>query len=180
MIFLPGTPRLAICAWDGIGGDPVASAVTLYLPMPDNGMPTVEWIEKGYKTDLVTGSESNRLLGYIPELTMRWSAFDDRPTEGFTIGQANGNRPAITDLLYLISRYVPGIPNNGYLAVSPGPAAGGFIVMSTKRSPIGVVGQQGFAKGVQVTFRGGWVQTPPPAGLGMSLGAFPPTVGPVA
>jgi len=140
-IFAPGTPRIKV----------IASGAVLWLPMPDEGLPTIQWIPKGPVKELIDGSELWRQLGWIPEITMSWSAYDDRANEGFTIGAANGNRPAITDLLTVLS----GAP--GSFSISPGPAAGGFVVQSWHESPIGVTGGQGWAKGLQVTFRGGTI-----------------------
>jgi len=99
--------------------------------------------------ELYDGSEVWRQLGWIPVIVMRWSAYDDRPGEGYTLGIADGQRPAITDLLNILS-YAPGM-----FSVSPGPAAGGFVAQSWKESAIGVIGNAGYAKGLEVTFRGG-------------------------
>ena len=138
--FAPGTPRIRLLT---IVGGPI-----VYLPMPDAGYPTVEWDEKSFKTDLIDGSESLRRLGWIPVLTMRWAAYDDREDEGRPIGRANGNRPSIVDLMSILDS-VPGT-----ISVSPGPSAGGFIAQSWSMNGIGVH-PGGFAKNVEVTFRGG-------------------------
>ena len=142
-IFIPGTPRI------GILNTSLVRTATLWLPMPDNGVPTIEWVPQGPVKKLVDGSEAWRQLGWIPEIVMRWEAYDDRPNEGFTIGAADGNRPAITDLLTVLS----GAPNS--FSVSPGPSAGGFVVQSWKESPMGPTGNGGYAKGLQLTLRGG-------------------------
>ena len=150
MIFLPGTPRLKLLP---------AGTTILWLPMPDAGSPTLEFIAKGMKVDLIDGSEAWRQLGWVPKLTMKWAAYDDRAGEGWVLGQANGNRPSMTDLLAVLS----GGP--GSFSVSPGPSAGGFAVQSWEVSPIGVA-YGGIAKGVSITFTGGSILP------SMALGAF--------
>ena len=112
MIFQPGTPRIGLLA-AGVRN------ATLWLPMPDAGLPQIQWIPKGSVKELVDGSEVWQQKGWIPQLTMTWSAYDDRSTEGWTLGTANGDRPAITDLMTILS----GAPAS--FSVSPGPAAGG-------------------------------------------------------
>jgi len=145
MIFQPGTPRIGLLA-AGVRN------ATLWLPMPDAGLPQIQWIPKGSVKELVDGSEVWQQKGWIPQLTMTWSAYDDRSTEGWTLGTANGDRPAITDLMTILS----GAPAS--FSVSPGPAAGGFVVQSWHEGPTGVE-PGGFAKGLQVTFRGGAICT---------------------
>ncbi len=122
---------------------------TFDLPMPDPGYPTLEWVEKAFKTDLVDGSESLRRLGWIPVLTLKWSAYDDRNTEGWTLGGPGvGNRPSYLDLMALLDNAPGGI------SVSPGPTAGGFIAQSWTVNATGIL-PNGFAKDLQITFRGG-------------------------
>lgn len=136
-----GTPRLKVLDTDG-----TTVIKTLYLPAPDKGYPILEWDEKAFKNDLVTGAERTRRLGFIPVLTLKWKVYDDRANEGFTIGTADGNRPAYADLLTLLS----GTP--GLLRVSGGPSALGFDCDGIKVSPISTAA--GFATGLQVVFRG--------------------------
>ena len=136
----PGTPRIKLLT---VTGTPV-----LWLPQPNPGQPSLQWIPKGIVKELYDGREVWRQLGWIPELTIEWSIYDDRSTEGWTIGTANGNRPAVSDLLAILS----GAP--GSFSISPGPSAGGFVPQSWKESAIGVV-PGGYAKGLQLTLRGG-------------------------
>jgi hypothetical protein len=145
MIFAPGTPRIGLLT----GG---VRTATLWLPMPDAGFPTLAWIEKGQVRTLYDGSEAWRQLGWVPELVLKWAFYDDRATEGFSLGLADGDRPALTDLLSVLS----GAPAS--FSISPGPSAGGFTVQSWKVNPIGVA-PGGYAKGLQVTCRGGAIQS---------------------
>lgn len=158
----PGTPRIRLL---NVAGTPV-----LYLPMPNKGLPTMEWVEKGQIKELFDGSEANRRLGWIPQLTLRWSVYLDQIqasfTEGVTpgawglvIGTANGQMPSMADLLTILS----GAP--GSISISPGPSAGGFVAQSWKIKPIGV-NPLGQADGVEIVFRGGAIQS------SMALGGF--------
>ncbi len=141
-IFVPGTPRIKLTT--------VLGAPVVYLPMPDPGFPTLEWVEKSYKTDLINGSESCRRLGYIPEITLKWGAYDDRTTEGVAIGLANGNRPSFADLMSILDS-AP-----GSISISPGPSAGGFAAQSWSVKTVGVL-PGGFAKDLSITLRGGTI-----------------------
>jgi hypothetical protein len=152
--FLPGTPRLALL---DAGGNTLK---TLFLPAPDKGVPTVEWVEKGFNAELIDGGESNRRLGWLPQITMSWSVYNDTDGLGHTIGNADQNLASISALLDLLDT-PPGL-----LKVSPGPSTGGFVVNKVTVQPIGIVGLAGFAAGLKVTFRGGTIQP------SLTLGAF--------
>lgn len=141
-IFLPGSPRIKLLLSVG--------APVVYLPMPDPGYPTIEWAEKSFKTDLINGSESCRRLGYIPQITLKWGAYDDRTTEGVTLGIANGNRASFTDLMSILDS-APGT-----ISISPGPSAGGFVAQSWTVSGAGVL-PGGYAKDLSITLRGGTI-----------------------
>ena len=157
----PGTPRIALLNTDG------TKAKTLYLPMPDRGMPTTEWVEKGQVEELVDGGEANRRLGYLPQLVLQWSIYVDQISAslplvgawGHLIGSADGQMPSMQDLLDLLDN------DPGTLKVSPGPTAGGFIVESCKIKPI-KVNKLGQAEGVEITLRGGTIMAH------KTLGAF--------
>jgi len=144
-LFAPGTPRIALT--DGNGN----KVKTLYLPVPDRtGGLTLEWVEKAFYTDLIDGSESCRRLGWIPQLVLKYAAYNDLlNTTGRTLGGNDGNLADINALLSLLDA-APGL-----LKVSPGPSAGGFVVMKTTVSALGVAGVQGIATGLQITLRGG-------------------------
>ena len=163
-LFVPGIPRLAVLNSSGV------KLSTFYLPMPDKGLPEVEWVEKGILTPLPGGGESLRRFGWIPQLTFRWSIYLDRVTASFTegvtagawgitIGPNNGNMPSISDLMVILSN------GPGLLSVSPGPSAGGFVAQSWKIKPI-KTNPLGQAEGLEITFRGGTPQS------SMVLGAF--------
>ena len=144
-LFTPGTPRVALL-------DASQNKVkTLYLPMPDseNGV-TLEWVEKAIYSDLIDGSESCRRLGWIPELKLRWSAYNDiQQDSGRPIGGCDGNQADLNSLMALLDT------PPGFLQVSPGPSAGAFVVNRVTVGAMGVAGFQGVATGLQITFRGG-------------------------
>jgi len=142
MFFAPGTPRLAVL--DSTG----AKVKTLVLPMPNEGEPKVRFLEEQDETKLYNRARRTRIFGYIPEVTLTWSAYDDRTGEGVTIGTADGNRPSAADLLVLLSS------GPGLLKFSPGPSAGGFVVQTVEVGESGVT-SQGYAKDLKVTLRGG-------------------------
>ena len=134
-----GTPRLAL-----IGGN------SYFLPPPDKGSLTLEWVEKAIDSNLVDGSESCRRLGWLPQLTMSWATYNDfLNTTGKTIGSANGNLLDFASLLAVLDN-APGT-----LKVSPGPSAGGFVINKTTISPVSVAGNPGITTGLKLTFRGG-------------------------
>lgn len=138
-----GPIRLAVLKADGVTKDK-----TLYLPTPDKGYPRLEFAKKSSSVELETGDERTRLLGYIPVLTCRWSAYDDRSGRGYTIGVADGNRPAYADLLTILSGATK------TLKVAPGPSTvGGFIVDRADLKELGVAGTETLM-GLEVTFRG--------------------------
>ena len=147
----PGTPRIKLLA---VSGTPV-----LYLPIPDKGQPQIEWVEKGQVKELIDGSEVNRRLGWIPQLTLRWAIYVDQIDAtfvegvtggafGYIIGNDDGQMPSMTGLLNILSA------KPGNLSVSPGPTAGWFTPQSWKINPIGL-NPLGQAEGVEVVFRGG-------------------------
>lgn len=170
---VPGLPRIALLNTSGV------KLKTLFLPMPDKGLPKVRWNEKGQVKDLIDGSEANRRLGWIPEVTFRWSVYVDQISASFTdgstmgawglaVGPNNGQMASMNDLLVLLSN-APGL-----IAISPGPGlpgapfiAGGvgFVAQSWTISEIGA-NPLGQAEGVSITFRGGAIQS------SMVLGAF--------
>ena len=143
-LFAPGSPRIKLLT---VGGVPI-----VYLPMPDEGYPTIEWVEKSFKTELIDGSESVRRLGWVPQITFHWSAYDDRSNEGRALGIANGNKPSITDLMSILDS------TPGTISVSPGPSAGGLTAQSWTVNAIGVH-PGGYAKGLEIVFRAGSIYT---------------------
>ena len=164
-IFAPGMPRLALSNGlpvNSVTGPlgPYVKSLFVYLPAPDKGAPTLEWIEKGFNPELINGGESNRRLGWLPQLVLRWAVYPDLDGQGLTIGGANGNLAGYASLMALLD-VAPGL-----LVISPGPSAGGFLVNKVTTNPVGVIGMNGFAAGLEVTFRGG---LPYPSKI---LGAF--------
>jgi hypothetical protein len=142
----PGTPRIALLNSDG-----VTYASVNYLPPPDanNGM-QLEWEEKNQTKVLIDGSEATRRLGWVPNLTLRWTVYNDvLRMNAYPIGSANGDQLDIISFLALLDNPC------GSLYISPGPSAGGFVVQTTKISPIGIVTGSGIAAGVEINFRGG-------------------------
>lgn len=137
-----GPPRLAVLNPD------LTVSKTLLLPPPKKGDGiALEFIPKGVDRELEDYSESGFNAGYLPVLTLKWDAYDDRDGEGVTIGTADGNRPSLLQLLPILSV-------RGLLRVSPGPAGtGGFRVEKATPAAIGLAGQR-FGKGVSITFRG--------------------------
>ena len=128
--------------WSVGGG----KARVLYLPVPSKDGLSLEWEQKATSKDLINGSPRTRVLGYVPVLTCKWSAYDDRPWNGYVIGTNDGCRPDLESLLIVLSQ------PTGMLAISPGPSAGGFVVDSVNVSGLGKAGQ--FYTGLQVVFRG--------------------------
>lgn len=141
MILQPGPIRLATL---DAGGN---KTKTLWLPTPAKGSPALEWERKSTVWTLVDGSERQRLLGFLPVLTVRWQIYDDTAGNGYTIGTADGNRPSLDQLLVLLSAA------SGGLKVSPGRTAGGLVVGALSVKPVVLAGA-GFAQGLEVTFRG--------------------------
>lgn len=138
-----GPIRLAVLRTDGVTKDK-----TLYLPAPDRGFPKLEFVKKSSTVDLETGDERTRLLGFLPVLTCRWTAYDERSGHGYTIGTADGNRPGYADLLVVLSGATK------TLKVSPGPSTvGGFVVDRVDIKELGVAGPD-LLMGLEVTFRG--------------------------
>jgi len=133
MLFNTGTPRLATLDPAGSG----AKTASFFLPVPNNDGVKLEWVEKSDTYELIDGSEGIRLFGWIPELTITWDVY----------GSASGNQLDYTSLLTVLNT------SSGFLKVSPGPDAGGFVV---NKSTISAVGNTagGMATGVDITFRG--------------------------
>lgn len=140
-LFLPGAIPLALLDAGG------AKIKTLYLPAPDRGVPAVEWEKDCYTQKIPGVGERERLLGYLPILTLSWKIYDDLARAGVTIGTAAGNRPSAEQLLQILSA------KSGTLKIGAGPGAGGFVVGSVKTSAVNLAGP-GFASGLTLTIRG--------------------------
>jgi len=138
-----GPCRIAIVNGSGV------RTSTYYLPPPDKdtGISLV-WDKKAYNETLYDGSEVERLLGFVPELTLSWSIYDDKNAIwGNQIGSSNGNQLDFLSFMSILDT------PSGYISVSPGMTAGGFVCSSWKVDQIGtLVG--GLATGITVTFRG--------------------------
>lgn len=152
MILQTGVIRLALLNVDG------SKAKTLLLPPPSDEGLSIQWVKKASTEELLDGSPRTRLLGFLPVVTCRWNAYDERTGQGYTIGTADGQRPGLEDLLWFLSQ------PTGKLKLSPGLAAGGFVVDAVDVDPIGKRG--GIFTGIQATFRAR--DTSPT----MTLGAF--------
>ena len=149
----PGTPRISY--WSG-----GSKLYTYYLPAPDNKSGVgLEWIQKGEWPELIDGSESARVYGWIPELTLSWEAYNDLlPLYGYPIGtatnaqlltgQANGTMLDFNTFMALLDCPVQ------CLEVSPSPSAGGLLPNKVDISSIGIIAN-GIAGGVKVKFRSG-------------------------
>lgn len=153
MILQPGPIRLATLDAGG------TKTKTLWLPAPAKGSPSLEWERKATTWSLVDGSERQRLLGFLPILTVRWQIYDDTAGNGYTIGTADGNRPSLDQLLVLLSA------GSNALKVSPGRSAGGLVVGALSVKPVVLAGA-GFAQGLEVVFRGRDIRSD------MTLGTF--------
>jgi hypothetical protein len=118
----------------------------------------MEWVRKSNTEDLVTGGERTRVLGYLPVLSFKWNAYDERTGQGYPIGTSDGQRPGLEDLLVFLSQ------PSGFLRVGPGLNGGGFTVDSVTIQPFGKKGN--VYTGFQAVFR---ARDPLST---MSLGAF--------
>ena len=147
-VFFPGNPRIAQLDPGGSG----AKVLTLYLPVPNREQgATLEWVEKSSNEELYDGSECCRRLGWIPEVVLTWDIYDDvNQMSPYPLGTTNNCQATYAALMAILDT-AP-----GFLSVSPGAGAGGFVVNSVKVSPIGMVGY-GFAAGLSVTLRGGTI-----------------------
>ncbi len=141
MSLLQASPlRLAVLDASG------AKLKTLILPTPVEGGLELEWVDKLHTWELDDGGELTRTLGYLPQLTVKWTYYDERPAGRYPLGTDNGQRPSLEDLLVILSQ------PSGRLRVSPGLSAGGFTVDRCQVKPIG---RRGLVySGVQVVFRG--------------------------
>lgn len=157
MYLLPGTPRLAVLNPDG------SKAKSLWLPMPDKGLPKIEWEQRKVATDLFDGGKAIRRLGFLPKLTLHWAIYLDQIQASFqegvtvgawgqVIGANDGQMPSMNDLLLILSA-AP-----GSISVSPGPSAGGFIAQDWDIKAIGT-NPLGQAEGVEIAFEGGTVMS---------------------
>jgi len=147
----PGTPRIALLninrSWAG------GYASVNYLPSPnaEDGV-SFEWIEKRVTVPLIDGSEATRRLGWIPELVLKWSVYNDLMSmNGYQIGSANGCQLDSPSLLALLDNPV------GSLFVSPGPTYGGFIAETVTIGAMGIKKGLPVAKDVAITFRAGTI-----------------------
>ena len=150
--------RIAILDPGGSG----SKVATYYLPPCDKqGGLSLEWVMKAVDTTLFNGGESTRLLGWLPELKCKWSVYDDlNAFYGYTIGSAAGNQLDFNSFLAVLDT------NPGFLSVSPGLTAGGFVVNKVTVSNFSVTSVGSLATGVTVTFRGGTIYA------NKTLGAF--------
>lgn len=144
--FIPGTPRIKLLNSDG------SVNAIYYLPPPDKDGISEEWVEiiNSTKT-MIDGSEQTRRLGWIYELKLKWSVYNDfQKTTPYTAGLASGN---ILDFAGLKS-----VLDNPYgsLIISPGPSAGGFLLGKTTMSGIAPMGSQGIVTGLTLTLRGSY------------------------
>lgn len=122
---------------------------TLILPPPDKNGFELDWEFKGNTFELDNGDEITRALGYLPVLTVRWAAYDERPGQ-YSVGLLDGQKPSLEALLDLLSQ------PTGRLRISPGLSAGGFTVDRAIVKPIGRKGL--IYTGLELTFRGRHVQ----------------------
>lgn len=139
MLLQTGPIRLAVLLPDG------SKEKTLLLPPPSMDGLELDWEEDSTTVRLATGGRRTRRIGYIPSLTVRWKVYDDREI-GCVLGTDDGERPVLEDLLAILS-----LPSKG-LKVSPGMAAGGFVVDQVVTKGIGKKGN--FYTGLQATFHG--------------------------
>lgn len=153
MLLTPGPIHVAVLKEDG------TTDKTLILPAPDRKDGLIyEPVEKAITRDLVDGSERKRSLGWIPVLKLKYAVYDNRTGEGYTIGTANGNRPAAADLLELLGSALPGRlkVSLGPVPASPGTVPG-FVVGSVKLPPSALRGMS-YLGGWTLEFRGRDIQ----------------------
>ena len=103
-----GPLRIATLNSDGTG----TKVNTYYLPAPSDIK--ITWEEKGINSILYNGSESNRRLGFIPQVDITWSIYDDINNRyGYTIGTANGNQLTFDGLMSVLDA------TPGFISFSP-------------------------------------------------------------
>ena len=119
---------------------------TFYLPAPSKGGLDLDWTKKATTVEMVDRSSRTRLDGFIPKLTVKWSAYDDRAGQGYTIGTSDGNRPTLESLLWYLSL------TTGLIRVSPGLSAGGFTCDAVDVKALNKEGT--VYTGIEVTFLG--------------------------
>jgi len=124
-----------------------SKTATFYLPAPSDIK--LSWEEKGINSVLYNGAESNRRLGFIPQIELTWSIYDDVNNRyGYTIGTSNGNQLTFDGLMSVLDT-AP-----GFLSFSPGLTTGGFVINQVKVNSFGVmIGN--FVTGLSITLRGG-------------------------
>lgn len=135
-----GVIRLATLDGDG------DKLLTYYLPAPSMDGLELEWEEQSSTVTLATGGRRTRRVGFVPTLTVRWKLYDERTGQGYSIGIGDGERPTLEQLLVILSQAT------NTLKVSPGPAAGGFVVDQVVVKPIGKKGP--YYTGLQAAFHG--------------------------
>ena len=137
---LPGPIPLAVLDVNG------AKLKTLYLPPCGPGSRLLEWEKDSEIRKIPRVGERERILGYLPILTLAWPIYDDRAGHGAALGTADGQRPTVEQLLQLVSA------KSGSLKVGAGVGGGGFVVGVIKASGIKLVGS-GFAGDLKLVLR---------------------------
>ena len=129
-----------------------AKLATFVLPSPSQKGLSLDWQKKATTVELVDKSQRTRLDGFLPKLSVKWTAYDERPGQGYVIGTGDGQRPTLESLLWYLSQ------PTGLIRVSPGLAAGGFTCDTIDVQPIAKV-NGAFYGGIEVVFWGRDIQT---------------------
>lgn len=130
-----------------------SGASVWHLPPADKGGISMTWEEVSIDSKLIDGSESTRRLGWIPELSLSWAAYNDRQANhGLAIGSNSGQLLDFASLLSVLDA-APGTLKISLDGVH------GFTINKSTVAPFGVAGKPAIATGVQITFRGGGIRS---------------------
>lgn len=133
------TPRLQI-----LTPDYLSVQLTYYLPIPTKDGIHLLWDEKGTQiVELANGSKRKKVKGYSPKVQLKYSYYNDLPTENvIPIGTANNQMPTAEDLVNILSTY-----GEARLQFSPSTADPFFRCLVSKAptlSPAGNIAYKNF------------------------------------
>jgi hypothetical protein len=122
--------------------------VVLYLPPPDKKGLTIDFQRRAKTVELLDGSQSTRMLGYLPLIVAKWAIYSAADYGKYSIGATTGKSPELEDLLLALGK--PG------LSVSPGLSTNWILCDTVVVKPVGKL--SGFYTGVEAAFYAKTVQ----------------------